>query len=206
MSESTVLSFNSFNIVYMSKKFQITNFKLQIQTSKISIINWKFPLGFTLIELLISMTILILIGSVMIIIFFSAIRGTNKSQSMILLRQDGNYALTQMTKLVRLAKNVRCTATDTKSVIITAADYNIDTTLRCSTVADTISSESANGTFYLIRNPQKTVISACSFTCGTTGTKLSQFVAFSFTLASPDPKLGSADFSTTVLLRNSATE
>lgn len=64
----------------------------------------KKPKGFTLIELLVVMAIIAIIGGVIMSILFSVVRGTNKANKLIVVRQNGNYAIAQMTKIIRGAK------------------------------------------------------------------------------------------------------
>lgn len=54
--------------------------------------------GFTLIELLASVIVLVAVGSVITGIISSSLRGANKTNTIENIRQNGNYALAQMSK------------------------------------------------------------------------------------------------------------
>ncbi|QQG40693.1 MAG: prepilin-type N-terminal cleavage/methylation domain-containing protein [Candidatus Levyibacteriota bacterium] len=60
--------------------------------------------GFTLIELLVVMVVLIAVGAIIGAILFSSLRGANKTNAITLVRQNGNYAISQMAKTIRNAE------------------------------------------------------------------------------------------------------
>lgn len=57
--------------------------------------------GFTLIELLVVIVLFGTIGSVIGSILFSAFRGSSKSALLTTVSQNGSYAITQMSKMIR---------------------------------------------------------------------------------------------------------
>ncbi len=59
--------------------------------------------GFTIVEILAVIIVFIVIGSIAAAIFFTSLRVVNKSNSIASLRENGNYALSQMTKMIRYA-------------------------------------------------------------------------------------------------------
>ncbi|MEK7559178.1 MAG: prepilin-type N-terminal cleavage/methylation domain-containing protein [Patescibacteria group bacterium] len=65
----------------------------------------KASKGFTLIELLVVMMVLLVVGSILISILFSSLRGTNKVNSIENVRRNGNYALEQMGKMIRYSQS-----------------------------------------------------------------------------------------------------
>jgi type II secretory pathway pseudopilin PulG len=168
--------------------------------------------GFTLIELLISMAIFMLIGTLILIVFSSAIRGSDRSQSLISLRQNGSYALTQISRSIRQAEAItnvsykECSQPSghTALSIVSAFDHQV-TTFSCSET--NISSESARGITEFLDNSDTTTVSSCTFSCGTE-TSGTQFVTVSIKLL-PTAENAAADnrspldFTTTVYLRNS---
>lgn len=75
----------------------ITNSKLKMQNAKFN------SAGFTLIELLASVIVLVAVGSVIAGIISSSLRGTNKTNTIENIRQNGNYALSQISKDIEYA-------------------------------------------------------------------------------------------------------
>lgn len=161
---------------------------------KSSIIN-QSQHGFTLIEILVTMTVLLAVGSILISILISSLRGTNKVNSIDNVRRNGNYALEQMGKMIRYSQSfdgvsddpngvfttkctppvVAVTPTPTPSVYhyvkITGFDGG-KTTLSCLSAGDPggpkIASTSAAGTVDFIDtiSASSTVeIDSCSITC-----------------------------------------
>lgn len=66
--------------------------------------NLKFNEGFTLVELLASVIVLIAVGSVIAGIISSSLRGANKTNAIENIRQNGNYALSQISKDIEYAQ------------------------------------------------------------------------------------------------------
>jgi Tfp pilus assembly protein PilW len=170
--------------------------------------------GFTFIELLVSMTIIMLVGTVIVTVFFSALRGTDKSQSLIAVRQNGNFALSQIANAIRQAESInnfsQCSASGGSRTLAVSSvrDRNI-TTFQCSQT--NISSNSANGTFSLLDETQVAPVGSCTFTCGHQAATRIPFVTISFRLSRagvshPEEIVSPVDFSTTVLLRNTTTD
>lgn len=60
--------------------------------------------GYTLVELLAAMILLITVGSIMAGIIVVSLRGSNRSTNVNDIRQEGNFALSQMTKMVSYAQ------------------------------------------------------------------------------------------------------
>ena len=81
-------------------RFKIQKFKKTIRYTLNAI---RFERGFTLVEVLIVLTILLVIGSIIGTILFSSLRGANKTNTLSAVRQNGNYAITQISKIVRSA-------------------------------------------------------------------------------------------------------
>ncbi len=164
--------------------------------------------GFTFVELLVSMMILMVVGSIILVVFFSSLRGTGRSQALITLRQNGNYALSQMTKNIRQAALIvdeaSCTETKAESVTVVSPFDSAETTYRCTESG--IASISATQTYYLVDTTDDVTISACSFTCGRHELSDVPYVQLDFTLETPESRAFSAEdpfsFSATVLLRN----
>src|SRR6185295_7696266 len=62
--------------------------------------------GFTLIELLASMVVIMTIGVLVVTIIVSSLRGTNKTNAILQVKQNGSLTLNQMTKMIRDAATV----------------------------------------------------------------------------------------------------
>lgn len=60
--------------------------------------------GYTLVELLAAMILLITVGSIMAGIIVISLRGSNRSTNVNDIRQEGNYALSQMSKMITYAQ------------------------------------------------------------------------------------------------------
>ena len=66
--------------------------------------------GFTLVEVLVVMGVLSIVGVLVLIIFSQSLKGTNKSQILISIKQNGQSVLESMTSVVRNADNIVCPA------------------------------------------------------------------------------------------------
>ncbi len=62
--------------------------------------------GFTLIELLASMIVILVTGSIIGSIFISSLRVTNKTNTINSVRQNGYFAIIQISKMLRDAKRI----------------------------------------------------------------------------------------------------
>ena len=76
-----------------------------VKNNKWSIINRKSHRGFTLNELLVVIVVLLVVGSILISVLISSLRGTNKVSSLDNVRTRGNYALEQMSKMIRYSQS-----------------------------------------------------------------------------------------------------
>lgn len=65
----------------------------------------KNPAGFTLVELLVSMFLILSITSVVMTIFVAGLRGTSRSTVQIEVNQNGDFALAQISRMIRNAKS-----------------------------------------------------------------------------------------------------
>lgn len=74
--------------------------------------------GFTIAELLVAIAIIAFLGTIMVAIFTSTLRGSNKSQILGSIKQNGQAVLEIMDKTIRSADNVICTSGDTKTLVI----------------------------------------------------------------------------------------
>lgn len=185
--------------------------------------------GFTLVELLISTFLILSISSVVMTIFVAGLRGTNRSSAEADVRQNGNLAITQMSRMIRNAKtfdgvsldgttnfidscydgisNPTPTPQSFKGVRVTSFDGGT-TTLKCPNVGGTmITSESAT-IAPLTDSTLVTVLpSSCYFTCQQESPTDPPVIGISFTVESLSGSgtIGQSvgqTFQTTVLPRN----
>lgn len=74
--------------------------KLKFKNEKL-----KINKGFTLVELLVVMIVILAVGSVVVSVILSTLRGANKANSLDNVRRNGNYAVAQITKMIRYAQS-----------------------------------------------------------------------------------------------------
>lgn len=67
--------------------------------------------GLTLIEMLVVIAVLSIVGVLLLTIFTSTLKGSNKSQVISAIKQNGQSVLENMDKTIRNADNVVCTST-----------------------------------------------------------------------------------------------
>lgn len=172
--------------------------------------------GYTLIELLIVMVVMITVGLIVATILVSSLRGTNKTNTINTIRENGNYAQLQISKMLEFAQsfggvspngnpgtyitNCLSPTTQYNFVKITSFD-NGQTVFSCNTSASIIASNGAS-----LINSSDVSLSSCYFTCSR---NVSQppIIGINFTLSQKSPnaifeKRASILFETSVILRN----
>lgn len=77
--------------------------------------------GFTLVEILVVIAIVAIIGTLLVAIFTSTLRGSNKAQVLAVIKQNGQAVLENMDKTIRVADNVLCV--DPYLVVASGDDY-----------------------------------------------------------------------------------
>jgi len=175
------------------------------------------PTGFTLIEVLIVMAVAAAVGSTVFGILFTTLRSYNKANSVTLVRQNGENAISQMTRLIRSAKTFEGVGTgdDTfttdcpqitppprySQVKLTSFD---GTSIVLSCEAETIS---LNGS-PLINNSEVTLgENPCYFVCTQSAPSGAPRIDINFSLLRKDAnnvtdKQAKLDFHTSVIPRN----
>ncbi len=168
----------------MKRKFPISNFQFPISS------------GFTIIEVLASLALILGIGGIIGSIVYSSVRGTTKAGTIINVRQNGQYALSQMEKTIQNATGITspCSPTPIPAQSITLA--NIDgstTTFTCgSTGIITTLNIPQNLTpmpiapltdsSVIIVTPTPTGTPLCSFSCSSNGVGSYPTILIQFTL------------------------
>lgn len=159
----------------------------------------KKPNGFTLIELLIVVVLSGLLILAAVSLFFTSIVGNEKTSASLLVKQNGDYAITQMGRLIRNARSATCPAADT---LVLAGNDGGSTTLTVQTVGTVNKIASNSG--YLTGNDVSVTSGTLQFSCLNPTDGSPSFVRVSFTLqkgASGDRGYASLPFSTSVGLR-----
>lgn len=181
--------------------------------------------GFTLIELLASTFVIMVIGTIIISIMVSSLRGTNKVNTINTTRQNGTYAISQISKMLRFARSVddidnlpvaNCvsniplpTPQPVHSAITFTSLDGGSTTLACDMTNHTIAS---NGASLLDYNYVQIPDNTCQITCyqQTNSDAIIIGIKFGLNATQPGSSLfsdftasGSAiEFSTSIVLRN----
>jgi len=159
--------------------------------------------GFTLIELLVVTTLLGIISTGIAQIFFTILKGGAKAEILKEAKQNGDYALSIMERMVRNASAVDC-ASAPDSIEITNPDFNTTT---FSLTGGKIASSSASNNGFLTGGT--VFVSGLTFGCIQSSGGIPSVVTISFTVSQP-PKSGvtpnpketaSVFFKTTVSLR-----
>nr|MBI5456077.1 type II secretion system protein [Candidatus Levybacteria bacterium] len=187
---------------------RIMNYELRIKNSE---------KGYTLVELLAVMIILISVGAVMIAILVTSLRGGNKSNTTNEVRQNGDYIISQMSKMIAYSKSfggvkttlagtyiTDCTAVSSpptayKYIKITSFDDGV-TEFSCT------GSTIASGTADLI-DTTKFTVSDCNFYCSQVNTTSPATINVLFTLSKKNSGFFAENqttipFDTTITLRN----
>lgn len=172
--------------------------------------------GYTFIELLVVLIVLITVGALALSVLIATLRGSSKTVSLTQTRQNGNYAISIMSQMIRDAAAFNGVSTDPsflspvtscvgstalyKSISITNFDGH-QTTFSCSTInnAPTVASNSAS-----LIDTSTFSVTSCSFTC-TQNTQLDYPTIGIYLTIRPSTSLDSASaipFETTVTMRN----
>ncbi len=176
--------------------------------------------GFTLLETLISAIIAATVGILIAQVFFTTTRANTKTELLKDLRQNGQYAMDVLERMMRNAQSVDSTCSDEGATLTSVQFTNPDgnaTTIECKTDAQgitRIASTSATGVTDYLTNGNVTIGGT---TCGDEANSLRFYctsfadqpskVTIEFSLAqagSPTEEFeqGSVSFQTTVTARN----
>ena len=188
----------------MKKNFQFSIFNFQFKQK-----------GFTLIELLVVTAIILVIIGAVSNSFFSSLRGSTKTTLLNEAKQNGDYALSIMERMIRNAVDVTsvCGGVSQNTLTITNLDGGL-TTFACPSAPEVrIASSSATQTGYLTSNKVMVLESNCEFSCSQSSSMSSKIVKIKFTIQqltttpgiTPRPEdQTSINFETSVVVRNTA--
>lgn len=73
--------------------------------------------GFTLVEILVVIAITALVGVILVVIFANTLRGSNKSQILAVIKQNGQAVLDNIDKQIRSADKIICATADTLVIV-----------------------------------------------------------------------------------------
>ncbi len=170
--------------------------------------------GFTLVELLVVMAIIALFGGAIVSILFSLFRGASKTNTIITLRQTGNYAVDQVTRIVREAKSLDNPTTDdcdgspitSNTIDLTTQDVDLNLQTTSLSCAGGNLTSTTNGSPRTLIDGTKVGVS-CNFSC--TIDTVSQIPVITFSLSifqkndmANTENSGKLDYSTSILMRN----
>ena len=166
----------------------------------------KLTQGFTLIELLVVVSVVIIVGLILLSVIISTLRGTSKATVLSDVKQNGDYALSQMVRSIRSASSLDIAPCgNPSSSVQTITVTQIDTTksiFDCS--GTTITS---NGVSLLDTNAVKLVPSTCSIVCSQQNAADTPVLQIQFSLqqnstSSLQENTASIPFQTSVTMRN----
>lgn len=190
----------------------ISNFKFQILNSQ---------RGFTLVELLAVSVVMVAVSVIITATITSSLRGTTKTNTINDVRQNGNYAISQVSKMIEYAKSFGGVSNDgvnfTSSCINlalpltptpTPSQYsnikiigfdNGETIFSCSSVI------ASNGASLIDIN--LVFVDACSFTCSQDKSTDAPIIGINFSLSKKTTSSlfennASVSFKTSVKMRN----
>jgi len=167
-------------------------------------------LGYTLIELMIVVTVMAVVAVVAVNLFLSTLIGGGKSRALSVVKQNGDFALTQMEKMIRNAKELTTNNegfvcdTDMNSLGVINSDGGVTI---FAVEGERIASNSG---LFLTSSEVKVDSDAAktlSFDCSRSDTGMPDFVEISFTLkkgevgVSRQEEIAEEDFQTKVSLR-----
>lgn len=124
--------------------------------------NKKLLKAYTLVELLAVIGILSVITTIVVSVIFISLTGSKKTETLEVIRQNGDLTLSQMIKSIRFAKSLDVPANCNPSVrvsSVTVTPITDDSQITYSCMGDTIASNGAS----LLPSSVKT--QSCSFVC-----------------------------------------
>lgn len=154
--------------------------------------------GFSLIEILVVISIFAVIGILSTRALFQTLRSARKSDSLVRVRENVNYALGIIERQVRNAESINCTSVTPQNLPYVSGD-GVSTFFNCTIGAG---GRIASGSAVLTSND--ITITGCTFTC-TQAVNNPPSVNISITAednTSTGPEKGSVTSQTEILLRN----
>lgn len=179
--------------------------------------NFRNQKGYTLLELLAVMIVMAAIGLLVATILVSSLRGTNKTNVINTVRENGNYTIQQMSKMIEFAQTFQgvslngvsyssaCSVPSTQYSYIKITSFdNGQTIFSCNMGSNpkTIASNSAS-----FINTSDVTLTSCYFTCTRNNLSQSPTIGINFNLSQNSTssffeKKASISFDTSVVIRN----
>ncbi|HZQ29661.1 MAG TPA: type II secretion system protein [Patescibacteria group bacterium] len=173
--------------------------------------------GYTLLELLAVMIVMAAVGLIVATILVSSLRGSNKTNVIDTVRENGNYTIQQMSKMIEFAQSFQgvsttgtsyssaCTVPSTHYSYIKITSFdNGQTIFSCNMTSNpkTIASNSAS-----FINTKDVSVVDCYLTCTRNNLSQSPTIGINFTLSQNSQsaffeKKASIVFGTSVVIRN----
>ncbi len=164
-----------------------------------------FHHGYTLVELLAVIGILSVIGSIVVSVIFISLTGSKKTETVEVIRQNGDLTLSQMVKSIRFAKSLDTPANCVPSATVSSVTFTpiaSDGQITYSCTGDTLASNGAS-----LLNTTSIRTQSCSFVCTQSTLSSAPTITIQFTLV---PAVGGAfaetkaqlPFQSSVTLRN----
>jgi Tfp pilus assembly protein PilW len=163
------------------------------------------------VELIIVMGLLVVITVAATSMFFTMMRSATRSSNLSTLKDEGDYAMSQMEFLLRNAKKVTCSGATANTIAVTSPDNNTTTFQVLPSPASSpryyiASSSATRGNLFLTSGSVTASPSPLTFTCSQASTTSPTFVNIAFELS----RVGSTatttssrqQFSTSVQVRN----
>jgi len=140
--------------------------------------------GFTLIELLVVVGVTGIVGIMVAGLFLSTLRTAAKTKALTEIKQNGDYAMAVMGRMIRNAKQVQSLCPGSGSAIKILNPDEKTTEFICDSVNQRIASNSG-----IFLTSDKLEIPSCSFTCQELSYKPA-VITINFTLRKGDVALG----------------
>lgn len=174
--------------------------------------------GYTLIELLAVMTILVTVGFIITAILVSSLRGSSKATTVNEIRQNGNYAILQMGRMIGfsqafLGASTNGVAYTTNCIPSPSPDFKYikiklfddrETILSCNLTTNPTTIASNGASFV---NTSEVNVASCGFTCSQNSISEPPVIGIKFTLTQKSAnalfeKRSTIPFETSVTTRN----
>lgn len=165
--------------------------------------NCHYSSGFTLVEILIVITLFAFVGVIATTVLVTSLRTATKTNFVNAVKENGNFAMTEMSNAIRYAKNVQCAnAAPFTTITVTATDSS-QLVFDCNN-----GSINENGSPLTDTNTVAVVANSCNITCTQQNLTENPVVQISFSLKHntssnlPEQISSPIQFTTSIFVRN----